>query len=59
MVYLKIFLFSRILSFWIVRSHITMIQNQQEFKIQTNKDPWLVLILNVLFIQNHVLILPP
>jgi hypothetical protein len=34
-------------------------QSQQEFKIQTNKVPWLVLILNALFIQNHKLILPP
>jgi hypothetical protein len=34
-------------------------QNQKEFKIQTNKVPWLVPILNALFIQNYVLILPP
>jgi hypothetical protein len=31
-----------------------MIQNQQEFKIQTNKVPYLVLILNALIIQNHI-----
>jgi hypothetical protein len=34
-------------------------QNEQEFKIQTNKAPWSIFILNVLFIQKHVLILPP
>jgi hypothetical protein len=34
-------------------------QNQQEFKIQTNKVPLSVPILNALFIQNHLLILPP
>jgi hypothetical protein len=28
-----------------------MIQNQQEFKIQTNNVPWAVLVLNALFIQ--------
>jgi hypothetical protein len=32
-------LFSKTLSFWIVSSHITMIQNQQKFKIQINKIP--------------------
>jgi hypothetical protein len=34
-------------------------QNQQEFKIPTNKVPLLVVIRNALFIQNHVFILPP
>jgi len=53
------FLFYKTPSFSIISSHITMIQNQQEFKIQTNKVPQLVPILNALFIQNHVLILSP
>ncbi len=35
---------------------------QQEFKIQTNKVPWLILVLTILFIlfiSNHILSLPP
>jgi hypothetical protein len=32
---------------------------QQEFKIQTNKVPWLVPILITLLILNHILNLPP
>jgi hypothetical protein len=35
-----------------------MIQNQKKFKIQTYNVPWSVPILNALFIQNHVIILP-
>jgi hypothetical protein len=35
-----------------------MIQNQKEFKIQTYNVSWSVPILNALFIQNHVIILP-
>jgi hypothetical protein len=31
---------------------------QQEFKIQTNKVPWLVPILTAMFISNRILILP-
>jgi hypothetical protein len=36
---------------WVVPSHIIMIQNQQEFKIQCYNVPWAVLVLNALFIQ--------
>jgi len=37
--------------FWAIPSHIIMIQNQQEFKIQNYNDLWIVPILNTLFIQ--------
>jgi hypothetical protein len=47
---LSLFELSQVISSW---------SKQQEFRIQTNKVPWLVLILTTLFIQNDILILPP
>jgi hypothetical protein len=35
----------------IVPSHIIMIQNQQEFKIQNYNVPWAILVLNAMLIQ--------
>jgi len=36
------FFFPQNFPFWVVPSHITMIQKQPKFKIQTNNVPWLV-----------------
>jgi hypothetical protein len=44
---------------WVVQNHIIMIQNQLEFKIQTNNVPWVIPILNVLLIQTVAPLLWP
>jgi hypothetical protein len=49
-------LFSKILPFWTIPNHIIMILTT---RIQINKVPLSIFIIIVLFIQNHIFILPP